>query len=305
MKKETVLFFKSTAFLAIIACVLWATAFVGVKIGLKYTPPLQFAGVRFLISGILILPFIHKLIRKTHLSLREMGFIAFIGIIQISLQYSLFYLGMNLVPGALGAMVVGSGPLFVALVAHMLIPSDSITIRKLVSIGIGLLGIVVITLGRNKLGAVGPAAALGILLLIANNILSGFGNVFVAKDKRRVPPLILSSYSMIFGGTLLWVIGIGIEGLKTGPFPTEYYISLGWLSFLSAAAISIWYTLLGRTGVKVSNLNIWKFIIPVLGAGLSWAMLPNEKPTVIAIAGMVLVAAALVVLNKKRGFEPK
>ncbi len=299
MKKETVLFFKSTTFLAIVACVLWATAFVGVKLGLKYTPPLQFAGVRFFISGLLILPFIPKLILKTRLSLSEVGFIAFIGIIQISVQYSLFYSGMNLVPGALGAMVVGSGPLFVALVAHMLIPSDSITLRKMASIGLGLLGIVIITLGRNKMGAVGSAAVLGILLLIANNILSGFGNVFVAKDKRRVPPLILSSYSMIFGGLLLWITGIGIEGFKMGPFPTEYYISLAWLSFLSAAAISIWYTLLSRPGVKVSNLNMWKFIIPVLGAGLSWAILPNEYPTLIAIAGMALVAIALVVLNKK------
>ncbi len=289
--------------MAIVACVLWATAFAGVKIGLKYTPPLQFAGFRFFISGVLILPFIPKLIRKTHLSLREVGFIGFIGIIQISLQYALFYSGMNLVPGALGAMVVGSGPVFVAIVAHFLIPSDKLTLRKMASIGLGLIGIVIITLGRNKMGAVGTAAVLGILLLIANNILSGFGNVFVAKDKRRVPPLILSSYSMVFGGLVLWITGIGIEGYKSGPFPTEYYLSLGWLSFLSAAAISIWYTLLGRKGVKVSNLNMWKFIIPVLGASLSWAMLPNESPTLIAILGMVLVAIALVILSRKSSVE--
>jgi drug/metabolite transporter (DMT)-like permease len=76
------------------------------------------------------------------------------------------------------------------------------------------------------------------------------------------------------------------------------------LSFLSAAAISIWYTLLKRPGVKVSSLNMWKFIIPVLGAILSWLILPNENPTLIAIIGMVLVALSLVVLNfhiKKRG----
>ncbi|MFW5877888.1 MAG: EamA family transporter, partial [bacterium] len=47
----------STNFLAIIACLLWSTAFVGVKIGLEYETPLQFAGERFFISGLLILPF--------------------------------------------------------------------------------------------------------------------------------------------------------------------------------------------------------------------------------------------------------
>lgn len=38
---------KSTTFLAILACLLWSTAFVGIKIGLEYTTPMQFAGTRF------------------------------------------------------------------------------------------------------------------------------------------------------------------------------------------------------------------------------------------------------------------
>lgn len=299
LKKKSSINLGGTTSLAIVACTLWATAFVGVKIGLKYSPPLQFAGIRFIISGLLILPFIAALIRRTKISLRDMSFIVFVGIIQVSIQYSLFYSGMSLVPGALGAMIVGSGPLFVAIVAHLLMPNDRITLRKALSIGLGLVGIAIITFGRSSMGAVGSSAILGILLLIANNILSGFGNVLVAKDKRRVPPLVLSSFSMIFGGLLLWVVGIGVEGLSNSPFPTEYYISLGWLSFLSAAAISIWYSLLGRPGVKVSNLNMWKFIIPVLGAALSWAMLPNEYPSIIAIIGMVLVAIALLILSKR------
>lgn len=299
MKKNSLLNPRATNALAIIACILWATAFVGVKIGLQYSPPLQFAGVRFIISGVIILPFISRLIKKTIFSLRDIGFIAFVGIIQVSIQYSLFYSGMSLVPGALGAMIVGSGPLFVAIVAHLLMPNDRISLRKALSIGLGLAGIAIITLGRNSMGAVGAGAAFGILLLLANNTLSGFGNVLVAKNKQRVPPLILSSFSMVFGGLLLWIVGISVEGIKTGPYPPDYYYALGWLSFLSAAAISIWYSLLGRPGVKVSTLNMWKFIIPVLGAALSWVMLPNEHPSVVAILGMVLVAIALLFLSKR------
>jgi uncharacterized membrane protein len=44
---------------------------------------------------------------------------------------------------------------------------------------------------------------------------------------------------------------------------------------------------------------MWKFIIPVLGAALSWVMLPNEHPSVVAILGMVLVAIALLFLSKR------
>lgn len=154
------------------------------------------------------------------------------------------------------------------------------------------------------MGVVGPLVGFGILILIGNNVLSGFGNILVASDRRRIPPLILSSFSMIIGGGMLFIMGIIVEGPSRGPFPIEFFVALGWLSFLSAAAISIWYTLLKRTGVKISTLNMWKFIIPVLGAVLSWLILPDEEPSLLAIIGMVLVAVALLTLNlhaKKRG----
>jgi hypothetical protein len=45
----------NTLFRAIIACLLWATAYDGIKIGLLYDTPIHFAGVRFIISGIIII----------------------------------------------------------------------------------------------------------------------------------------------------------------------------------------------------------------------------------------------------------
>src|SRR5690554_6315215 len=52
--------FRSTTFMAIVAAWLWSTAFVGVKIGLEYHSPLQFAGIRFFLSGLFILLFMGR-----------------------------------------------------------------------------------------------------------------------------------------------------------------------------------------------------------------------------------------------------
>jgi len=277
---------------------------VGIKIGLQYTSPFQFAGIRFFISGLLILPFIPNLKEKLIIAYQNIGKILLVGFVQSFLQYAFFYKGVDMVPGSLSAMLIGSGPIFIAIVAHFFMPGDTLNRRKIASILVGLTGIIVISLGRKQMGAVGPLVGLGIVILIINNFLTGFGNLLVAKDKKRIPPLILSSFSMLFGGALLFILGLITEGYQSGPFPLEYWLSLGWLSFLSAAAISIWYTLLKRPGVKLSTLNMWKFIIPVLGAVLSWIMLPNEHPTLIAIIGMALVGFSLVILNwniRKRG----
>jgi drug/metabolite transporter (DMT)-like permease len=45
----------NTIFWAIIVCLLWSTAYAGIKIGLKYDTPFQFAGVRFIIPGFIII----------------------------------------------------------------------------------------------------------------------------------------------------------------------------------------------------------------------------------------------------------
>lgn len=272
---------------------------MGIKIGLKYTGPLHFAGVRFVLSGLFIAPFIPNFREQVRAIRHTYPILIAVAFVQTVFQYSVFYMGMEYVPGALGAMIIGSGPLFIALIAHFLIPTDRLTKHKAGSIAFGLVGVAILTLGRNEMGVVGPMVGVGILLLFANNTLAGLGNVLVATDKRRVPPLVLSSFSMFFGGLVLLIISIPFEGIPVGPFELEYYLALGWLSFLSATAFSIWYTLLRRPGVKVSELNLWKFIIPVLGAVLSWVMLPDEHPTLIAIIGMVFVAFSLVTLNRQ------
>lgn len=195
MKLKSII--RSTSFLAIIACVLWATAFVAIKIGLQYNMPFQFAGIRFFISGLLIIPFIPNLKENMVVVIQNFPKILLVAFVQTFLQYAFFYKGMNLVPGALGAMIIGSGPLFVAVVAHLLMPNDKLTRRKVISIVLGLMGIVIISFGRNKMGVAGPLVSIGILILIGNNILGGLGNILVASDKRRIPPLVFSSLSMI------------------------------------------------------------------------------------------------------------
>jgi len=293
MKKH----FAQTTFLAVIACLLWSSAFVGVKIGLKYHSPLQFAGIRFLISGLMLIPVVYNL-RQFWKEVREnLGYVCLIAFLQVILQYSLFYMGVSLVPASISAMIVGSSPLFVGLVAHFSISGDRMDWYKTVSISLGLLGVAVITLGRNSLPSGAQIAFLGVVLLLLNNLASGITNVVVARKKQTISPMVLTSSSLFIGGLSLFVISIPIEGIHYKVFPNEYYIALGWLSFLSAAAITIWNTLLRRPLVKVSELNIWKFLIPVSGAILSWLILPDESPDLVSVLGMLLIASSLLILN--------
>ncbi len=293
MKKN----FSNTTFLAIVACLLWSSAFVGVKIGLKYHTPLQFAGIRFVISGIMLLPVIHNFKRFWKETSKNFGFVVLIAFLQVLLQYSLFYMGISLLPASISAMIVGSSPLFIAIIAHFFVSNDRMSLIKSGSILLGIVGVAIITIGRKKLPSGAEIALSGVVLLILNNVVSGISNVVIASKRHTISPLVLTSSSLFIGGLGLLFVSFPVEGLPHKAFPPEYFVALAWLSFLSAAAISIWNTLLRRPDVKVSELNIWKFLIPVSGAALSWMIIPNESPDIKSVSGMILIGVSLVVLN--------
>jgi len=288
---------KSTTFLAILACWLWSTAFVGIKIGLEYHTPFQFAGIRFFISGILIFLYFGKPRRYFTELKANLRFILLLSVIQTFVQYSLFYSGINLVPGALAAMIIGAQPMFIALVAHFAFQNDKMTVLKTGSILIGVAGIAVITLGRSQVEMTSGLEYLGIALLLTNNLVAGTSNVMVAKYSKGISPAVISSTSLMIGGIMLSIASVPIEGIHLGPFPPRYWYALAWLSFLSAAAFTIWNTILKRPGVKVSLLNVWKFLIPVSGAALSWLLIADEKPDTPSLIGMAIIAFSLLSLN--------
>lgn len=296
---------KNTVFLALLSCILWSTAFAGIKIGLQYSNPLQFAGLRFMISGLLILPFCKNLKNDFKSLTKDFGKVVKISLFQTAILYAFFYLGMDRTPAAVGAIIVGGGPLFVAILAHFSTGKDPLTNRKIIALLIGFSGIVVLALAKDKTIPNHGSLILGIVLLIIGNFAGSYGNILVSKSKLTLTPVFLNALQIFMGGTIILLLSFFLEGFDFSPKPLPYYLSLGWLSFLSAAAFTIWFIVLRRPEVKVSEINVWKFIIPLLGAVLSWLIISGEEPKWYTIVGMLLIATAILIIYGKKEWYRK
>jgi len=279
---------------AIIACLLWSTAYAGIKIGLQYDSPFHFAGIRFVISGLMILPFTVSPGLYIRMMRDNWKVVILVTSLQFLVNYGLFYQGLALVPGALGAVIVGSQPLVTAVVASMMHEGDRLTRKKVMTIIFGISGVILISVGRQAFKFGTTIELLGVLMILAGNIATATSNVIISLRGKGLNPLVLSSSSMLIGGVVLYIISVPFENHLQFQKPAEYWFSLLWLSFMAATAFSIWFRLLRRPGVKVSELNLWKFIIPVVGAILSWLLIPDEYPEWLTISGMVIITASLV-----------
>jgi len=281
--------------LAVFACLLWSTAFAGVKIGLEYFKPLGFAGIRFMISGMILMPFAIKGLRAGALK-ENLKSILLISLFQTFILYALFYLGINIVPASISAIIIGSSPVISAIVAHFAMEDDRLTLRRYISFLFGVGGIVLIAVTRNPLEPAGFIELLGIMALLGSSISSAVGNVIVARNKTSISPVLLASSQIFLGGLMLFLVSIFAEGIPDFRQPPVFYGTLAWLSLLSASAFSIWFTILKKGTLKVSEINMWKFIIPVSGAVLSWIILPGESPGIASVTGMILVSIAILII---------
>lgn len=285
-------------FLIVTCCVLWGSAFAGAKIGFQYCSPVMLSGIRFTLAGLLLLPVLIMGKQPFFSLFKHWKYMLFFGFVQTFLQYGIFFLGLNEVPGAIAAIVVGSGPIFISILAHFTISDDKFTTRKIISSLLGFSGILFITFSKDGLAAINSSFYYGIALLILSNIIGASTNIIVKRQKHlNVSPVALTSFANFSGGVMLLITGLIFEPITLNNPPLEFYFAILWLAIIPAVGFSIWYYLLGLDGVKVSELNIWKFIIPIVGALLSWVMLKDEEPKWQEIVGILIISTAIVVLQ--------
>lgn len=285
----------NTIFWAIITCLMWSTAYPFIKVGLQYSTPIHFAGSRFILSGLMILPFTVRPREYIRMIIANRSLAIWVTILQTLINYILFYIGMDRVPGALGAVIVGAQPFVTAIVSRIMIKEERFTRAKVITIFFGLTGIVLVSVGRQGFNFGLSGEVVGIIMIFLANISTATSNVLVSKQGKDMNPLVLSSFSLFIGGLLMFLISFIFEDVPSKPnFPVDYWLVLLWLAFMSAFTFSKWYVLLKRPEVKVSELNLWKFIIPVFGAILSWMIVPGEHPDWVTIAGMIIISFSLI-----------
>lgn len=285
---------KTVIFLAVLACIFWGSAFAGAKIGFEYMPPILLSGFRFVLAGLLLIPLL--VYRKTPIvaSIKQhWKFMSFFAFIQTFLQYGLFYMGLDKVPAVTASIIIGAGPLFVMIMAHFAMDNDKITPRKVISIVLALMGVLFISLTKGGESGVSEMFYVGIALLVASNLLGSYTYIIVAKHTNDISPILLTSFANFSGGLLLLLCGFFVESFPSEVLPVEFYLSLLWLAMIPAASFSIWYSLLQRPGVKISDLNMWKFVIPITGCILSWILLPEETPNIYSVSGIAVITLAL------------
>ena len=286
----------STPFLAIVTCLLWASTFVPTKIALEYlSSPLQLAGCTYLIAGIVLMPWAGIGLRYFRQVGKNGTLVVKVALFSTTILYGAYYLGQNLLDPSLAALIVSAQPFFVAVMAHLLVKNDRFTPLKVFSILLAIVGLVVVSFpSLVNMQAMGIAAIGGILLMLVNCLSAAYGNIIVSKvDFATVDIRVLNSAQLTLGGALLLALAAGTGRWQPLPAEGAFYITLAIMVFIAVATMVTWFSLLSRPEVKVSELNMWKFLIPVFGSLEGWLLVEGDTPNAFSVTGMILLTASL------------
>lgn len=301
------------AVMAIIACILWGSAFPVLKITYQelqigtgdVSARMLIAGARFLLAG-LILVFLQKFVFRKSVAIPTRGFmpLLWLGLAQTGLQYFFFYNGVANSTGIKSAILNSVGNFLVVIFAHFIYPDDKLNTGKIFGLVTGFAGIILVNWQAGAGGFSWDFSFIGEGFLILAGLASVLGTFQAKKLTAKIDPVTTNAYQLIFGSILL--LGLGLPALADQSLrPTPlFWVLFVYSALLSAAAFSIWYNLLKYN--KAGEVTIYRFVIPISGAILSGLLLPNESLTPSTVVALLLVALGIGAINRwqNRAVQP-
>ncbi len=296
------------ALFAFTAAFMWGWAYPLIKLGFDEFhisanmtgSKMLFAGIRFCLSGIIIL----ILARFTHRSFtfknspsfaEEIGagfYLLLFTLLNTTLHYACFYIGLSHSQGARAAILNSLSVFTLVILACMFFKSDKLTMRKLLGCVIGFLGILSLNLDGNDSGAF---TFLGDGMIILNALCGAFAGLMTRGVGQRIDVFVGTGYSLGIGGMLLIAVGLLMDG--TLPNVTFYgCIILLMLIAISTVGFALYNKLL--TCNPVGKVAIWNSLIPVVGAITSCLCL-SEPFHLKYILAAGLATAGIYIINKK------
>ena len=275
---------------------LWSTSWVLIKLGLKDIPALTFAGLRYTLAFLCLLPFA---IRAQHAtSLRQLSIGAWLqlivlGLLLYSVTQGAMFLSLFYLPAVTTSLLLSFTTIVVALLGLVLL-NERPTWMQWGGTALYLVGVLVYFCpAQIPAGEVIGLIVAGVCVL--GNALSTILGRYINRGG-TLEPMTVTVVSMGIGSVVLLASGIAVQGL-TRLTPTHWAI-IAWLAAVnSALAYTLWNRTLRTLAAVESSIinNTMLFQITLL----AWAFL-GEQLTWQKVAGMIVAALGTLTVQIRR-----
>lgn len=211
----------------------------------------------------------------------------------VAVHWALFFQTLKLASVAVAILTVYTAPIFLAVLAPVLLPESRSKIA-LLALAISAPGLALIALAGEGGSGVDPAAigtGLGAAITYALIV------IWTKSLVHNIAPVVVAFWSYAIVGILF--LPVALAGDRLAPEGAEWVYVLGLGALLTAAAGVLYMRAL--KDVTAQTAGLLAYLDPVSASVLAWAILGQDLGWQVVVGGLaVLAGGALVVLYEER-----
>lgn len=270
---------------------LWSTGFIGTKYALAGAEPLTYLAIRMVLV-VAVMMLIAALTRPRWPDRAGIGHSIAAGI----LVHGFYLAGTAIaiahsIPAGLSALIPGLQPILTSTLAHRWL-GERVTMPQWTGLLLGLVGVVLILHDRPLTGDAGWGWLASGVSLVSITLGTLYQKRFCGGIDWRAGNLVQ------FGAALaIFAVGAWLFETRSVQWHLPFVLAVTWLALvLSIGSIGLLYWLIRRqAATSVAGLF---YLVPVVTAVMAYVLF-DERLDAIAVGGMMLCAAAVLLVNRK------
>jgi drug/metabolite transporter (DMT)-like permease len=270
--------------------ILWASGFIGAKLGLPYAEPLTFLFLR-MFGAVLLLGVVALYVRPKWPDRNGVLDSCAIGVFMHALYLGGVYISIgNGLPAALSALIVGLQPLLTSTIANRLL-GERVVARQWGGLVLGTAGVYLVVQDKATTAGAKPVAWVASIVALLSIT---FGTIYQKRFGSGIDwrPGMLIQYA---AAGILFALGATAFETRIVHWTPEFLFALSWLILvLSIGAIWLLHFLISRAAAtRVVSLF---YLTPPVTALMAWALF-SERLALATLVGMVLCVTAVFLVS--------
>lgn len=236
---------KKVYFFVVLTAFLFGTMEVALKLAGSELDSFQLTFLRFMIGGLLLLPFAIREMKKNQvkLGLKDFAYLLYVGILGIPLSMLFFQLGVMHSNAATASVLISINPLFTMIFAHFM-TDEKLKKSNVIVLLIGLLGIIFMIKPWDLQEG---NTVLGVILMLLAALFFGLYTVAGKISIKKMGIMAQTSISFILGSLVLLVIMLfmgrpvvaGVaDNWAVVAYVSVFVTGLGYFSYFTAIRLS-------------------------------------------------------------------
>ena len=274
---------------------IWGSTYLAIRIGVQELPAALFAGVRFVIAGLLLSLYAGWRGQKFPRTATEWKYLIVSALLLFVMANGLVVWGEQWVPSNQAALIVATTALwlawFGALGQHGHKPSH----RTMLGLALGFLGVAVLLLPGREFVLDHLAAQLALLLA---SLAWAVGSIYLKRAKPATPPFMSAAMQSLIAGAVLCAIGVASGEVPRWTWTRDAMTSLAYLIvFGSCFGYAAYAWLLHE--VSPATLGTYAYVNPAIAVVLGWWWL-DERLDALQLGGMIVILMGVVLVTTNR-----